>query len=125
MFPDTFSLQLQFDIATLKQAFTAQYHTLAAKCQGWERYAAKLKAQLEALEIDHSLMKETCAQQAMETQRLEARVESQTKYIERLEAENGDLREMYRERENRSREVESRVSSFGTADRPRMPAAGS
>ncbi|PWN18514.1 hypothetical protein BCV69DRAFT_76481 [Microstroma glucosiphilum] len=114
---------LQFDIATLKQAFTAQYHSLAAKCQGWERYAAKLKAQLEALEIDHSLMKETCAQQTMEAQRLEARVESQTKYIERLEAENGDLREMYRERENRSREVESRLSSLEERLAARAPSS--
>lgn len=67
-------------------------------------------------------MKETCAQQTMEAQRLEARVDSQTKYIERLEAENGDLREMYRERENRSREVESRVSGANATDSRRVRA---
>lgn len=82
----------------LQAAFSAKYYELASKCKNWERYAAKLRAQTEALEVENRILREANAQQES--------------HILVLETENHTLKDQSAVRETRAREVESRLSSL-------------
>lgn len=49
---------MQSGLEALKTAFSSKYYEVAAKCKTWERYAAKLRAQAEALEVENRLLRE-------------------------------------------------------------------
>ncbi|CAO1634738.1 unnamed protein product [Sympodiomycopsis kandeliae] len=92
------SYEHSFGMEALQAAFSAKYYELASKCKNWERYAARLRAQNEALEVENRLLRETNGRH--ETQLLA------------LESENATMKDQSAIRENRAREVESRLSSL-------------
>ena len=85
----------QNTLATLQLAFSAKYMELADKCKAWERYAAKLAAQNEALHLEKRLLKDLSAKQA--------------ERINALESDNLELKELVGQREDKARDVEIRV----------------
>ncbi|KAN0061038.1 hypothetical protein ACQY0O_006773 [Thecaphora frezii] len=89
--PDSFDHS--FGIDALQAAFSAKYYELANKCKNWERYAAKLRAQSEALEVENRVLREQNAQ---------------------LEAENAAFRheQQQRDQDRYRRDVETRLSSL-------------
>lgn len=103
----------QFGVDALQAAFSAKYYELAHKCKNWERYAAQLRARLEALDIDNRILRETSA--------------AQQRQIVFLEAENAALKDQSEMRELRACEVEQRVSHANSHFRSRHdidPSAG-
>ncbi|EPQ28412.1 uncharacterized protein PFL1_04239 [Pseudozyma flocculosa PF-1] len=89
--PDSFDHS--FGVDALQAAFSAKYYELANKCKNWERYAAKLRAQSEAVEIENRVLREQIAQ---------------------LEADNAALRheQLQRDQALYRRDVESRLSTL-------------
>ncbi|GAC96876.1 hypothetical protein PHSY_004460 [Pseudozyma hubeiensis SY62] len=85
------SPEQRIGVDTMHAAFSAKYYELAVKCRGWETFAAKLRAQIGALEAEHRVLKEHNAL---------------------LEAENAKLH-VYLHREEKTRtQLQGRMSSL-------------
>ncbi|PWN47900.1 hypothetical protein IE53DRAFT_225176 [Violaceomyces palustris] len=89
--PPPESFDHSFGVDALQAAFSAKYYELANKCKNWEKYAAKLRAQAEVLEVENRVLREQNAC---------------------LESENSELREEKRHRDLERLRVESRISSL-------------
>ncbi|PWN94370.1 hypothetical protein FA10DRAFT_277931 [Acaromyces ingoldii] len=83
-----------FGVESLQAAYAAKIHELALKCRNWERYAAKLLAQSEALGVENQMLKDLQS--------------GQEQQINALEIENRALRE---ERARRKAGEAGRASS--------------
>lgn len=59
-------------IDALQTAFSAKFYELANKCKNWEKYAAKLRAQLEVMEAENRVLQEQNNQLEAENVRLQA-----------------------------------------------------
>ncbi|PWN95854.1 hypothetical protein FA09DRAFT_340791 [Tilletiopsis washingtonensis] len=96
-FEQSFGLEaLQSAFSAKYYEFSAKYYELAKKCREWERFAAKLRAQAEAL--------------ASETRLLRGLNSQQESVIERLERENIALREEAHIREADRRRLSERLA---------------
>lgn len=78
-------------IDALQAAFSAKYYELANKCKNWEKYAAKLRAQLGVLEAENRVLKEQNSQ---------------------LESDNAQLQAVLRQEEKTRTQLEGRMSSL-------------
>ncbi|SPO21508.1 uncharacterized protein UTRI_00995_B [Ustilago trichophora] len=78
-------------IDALQAAFSAKYYELANKCKNWEKYAAKLRAQLGVLEAENRVLKEQNSQ---------------------LETDNAQLQAVLRQEEKTRTQLEGRMSSL-------------
>lgn len=81
----------------MQAAFSARYYELANRCRSWERYAAQLKAEVHARDVEIRILEENNA-------KLELRLQV-------VESQNSQLRDESDLREDRAREVERRVSA--------------
>ncbi len=91
-------LSPQIGIDALQDAFQAKYYELAAKCKGWEKYSAKLKAHLGALEAENRLIKEQNSQLEAENAELRAVVLQEAKTRTRLEGRMNTLEDCLSQR---------------------------
>ncbi|CBQ70773.1 conserved hypothetical protein [Sporisorium reilianum SRZ2] len=78
-------------IDALQAAFSAKYYELANKCKNWEKYAAKLRAQLGVLEAENRVLKEQNSQ---------------------LESDNLQLQAILRREEKTRTQLQGRMSSL-------------
>ena len=78
-------------IDALQAAFSAKYYELANKCKNWEKYAAKLRAQLGVLEAENRVLKEQNSQ---------------------LESDNAQLQAVLRQEEKTRTQLQGRMSSL-------------
>ncbi len=78
-------------VDALQAAFSAKYYELANKCKNWEKYAAKLRAQLGVLEAENRVLKEQNSH---------------------LENENAQLQAVLRQEEKTRTQLQGRMSSL-------------
>ncbi|SNX82748.1 uncharacterized protein MEPE_01454 [Melanopsichium pennsylvanicum] len=85
-------------IDTLQAAFSAKYYELANKCKNWEKYAAKLRAQLGVLEAENRVLKEQNSQLESDNAQLQAVLHQEEKTRTQLEGRMSSLEECLTQR---------------------------
>ncbi|KDN35980.1 hypothetical protein K437DRAFT_64410 [Tilletiaria anomala UBC 951] len=90
-------------IEALKEAFSAKYYELAAKCKNWERYSAKLRAQAEALEVENRLLRDMSSNYELKVTDLQAQLRT-------VRDEAWTWEEMVKSTQKRVSELEAHIS---------------
>lgn len=107
-------------IDALQAAFSAKYYELANKCKNWEKYAAKLRAQLGVLEAENRVLKEQNSQLESDNAQLQAVLRQEEKTRTQLEGRMNSLEDCLSQRSMSGGNLGAQYRAFELLDSDRF-----